>query len=515
MLFNTKKDRVIHHGTFAPTTSTIPEHVEEPSPKVLTPCPAIPPSVVSANPEVDAKLPDSSNDNDDIVGPTLQPEKIQSSEKLTPPHVDVSSESPGTEAVTGNSATEAIDVAESIQVDEISSSEIPEETAESENKGADEGTVAVVKSANLEDAKQPKSEERNETEARPENAQTSSQSNTRKSEPLNNKLKELLAETGASNATPQTAFPSSNEDVQSVTLAGSKLRRNGGVVSAEDNGHGETRNDLVLPRYKQPQQHPLFSATTPDVQSIKRRHSLNSQSRNAYADVAPSEPKTYASIKSRYKVPNVKSSLAGNATNEENNTLKNTSNRQTNGAAAAAAAGVGNKRRHSAIIAQAVDGGCGIQQQEPCAKRRTRSEDRPSLTDENDPANQVTEDANSRLSWPTSDSALSRNNGATATLSGQDRLSNTFQRRSLGKKATHVKTIRRPSISSSNRLQQLRGSFGLRDWDQGRNNRTGNCSDRRLSRTLLSPTDTTMPQRWLRFVVYGFLFLLSLYQTAC
>ncbi|XP_014476641.1 PREDICTED: uncharacterized protein LOC106745495 isoform X2 [Dinoponera quadriceps] len=490
VLFNTKKDRVIHHGTYAPTASTIPENVEdETSPKIPPPCAPIPPSIVSANPEMDAKLPDSSNGNDDIVVPTLQLEKVLPPEKSTSLHIDVTSESQET-GVAGKNTPEIIDVAESIQVDEISSSEIPEETAELENKGVDEAT-AVMKSANHEGKKQSTSE-RNETEAgHDNNAQIVSQSNAQKSEQLN-KLKELLAETGV---TPQTAFPAADKDVQPVTLIGSKLRRSG-VVPVESNGgrdNGEARNDVVSngSRHK----HPLFPAASPDVRSIKRRHSLSSQSRNAYGDVAPSDPKTYVSIKSRYKVP--KSPVAGNATNEENNALKNASNRQTSGAA-----GVGNKRRHSAI-AQAVDGGCGVQQQqqEPCVKRRTRSEDRPSLTDENDPANQVTEDASSRLSWPLSDSALSRSNGASATLPGQDRLStNTFQRRSLGKKATLVKTIRRPSISGSNRLQQLRGSFGLRDWDQGRSNRTGNCNDRRLNRTvaLMGSTDTTMPQRWLR-----------------
>lgn len=503
MLFNTKKDRVIHHGTYAPTTSTIPENVEEEAtPKVLTPCAPIPPSIASANPEVDAKLPDSSNGNDDIVGPTLQPEQVESPEKSIPPHIDISSESLETKAVDKN-VTEVTDVAESIQVDEISSTEIPEESTDSENKGVDE-VIAVVKPADFEDEKQSMNE-RNETEAKHENVQTLNQSNAQKSEQFN-KLKELLAETGLTNATPQTAFSDANENVQPTTLE-DKLHRSGAVVPVEGNcrDDSEARNDVVLtngPRHKQPQQHSLFPAATPDVRSIKRRHSLNSQNRNTYADVAPLDPKTYVSIKSRYKVPIAKSSVAGNATSEENNTLKNTSNRQTSGAA-----GVGNKRRHSAI-AQAVDGGCALQQQEPCAKRRTRSEDRPSLTDENNPANQVTEDFSSRLSWPTSDTALSRNNGATATLSSQDRLSsNTFQRRSLGKKATLVKTIRRPSISGSNRLQQLRGSFGLRDWDQARSNRTANCNDRRLNRTvaLMGSTDTTMPQRWLRLVLYGYL----------
>ncbi|XP_032667479.1 uncharacterized protein LOC116842401 isoform X2 [Odontomachus brunneus] len=502
VLFNTKKDRVIHHGTYVPTANMVPENIEEEeaSSKVLNPCESMPPPIIAATPKIDVKQPDSSNGNEDVVDQALPPERVLSPEKSPSPHIDIFSEIQETGVASENTIDNVTDVAESIQVDEVSSSEMLEETGESENTVVDEAVVA--KSADLEDEKQPISE-RNETEASHDNVQLSTQSNAQKSEQFN-KLKELLVETGASDVTPQNSFPSANENIQPTTLVGSKLCQSDGIVSVEINGYddGETRNDVVLngPRHKL-QQHPLFPVTTPNIRSIKRRHSLNSQNRNAYADVAPSD-KTYVSIKSRYKVPSAKSSVAGDATNE--NMLKNTSNRQTSGGNAAAT--VGNKRRHSAI-AQVIDGGCGMQQQqhEPCVKRRTRSEDRPSLTDENNPANQVTEDANSRLSWPTSDSTLSKNNRATATLSGQDRLSSSsnslqqLQRRSLGKKATLVKTIRRPSISGSNRLQQLRGSFGLRDWDQGRSNR-GNCNDRRLNRTvaLMSSTDTTMPQRWLR-----------------
>ncbi|EFN86215.1 Protein phosphatase 1D [Harpegnathos saltator] len=498
VLFNTKKDRVIHHGTYMPTASTMPGNVEEEeedNSKVLNACEPVPPPIASTHPEVDAKLPDSSNGNDDIVAPSLQPETIpspeKSVEKSTSFYIDNSTKLQETRAADKNNTAEVADVVESIQVDEVSSSEILEEGAEMEKKGTDEAVVAKL--TNLKDEKQATSE-RDGTEEKHDNTLITSQ--------IKQLDKEFLSETGVPNATPQTELSSANEDVQpDGTLIGSKLRRSGGIL-AENNScnDDEARNDVLSrQRHKQPQQHPLFPAATPDVRSIKRRHSLNSQSRNAYADVAPTDPKSYVSIKSRYKVPITKSS--GNVTNEENALKKSAPSRQTSGGNAAAV--VGNKRRHSAI-AQAVDGGCGIQQQqqEPCAKRRTRSEDRPSLTDENDPANKVTEDASSRLSWPTSDSALSKNNGTAATLSGQDRLSssNTFQRRSLGKKATLVKTIRRPSMSGSNRLQQLRGSFGLRDWDQGRSNRTNNCNDRRLNRTvaLMSPTDTTMPQRWLR-----------------
>ena len=76
---------------------------------------------------------------------------------------------------------------------------------------------------------------------------------------------------------------------------------------------------------------------------------------------------------------------------------------------------------------------------------------------------------------------------------------NSFQRRNLEKKVTPVKTIRRPSINGSSRIQ-LRGIFGLRDWDQGRSNRNGVCSNRHRTVVGLmnSVSEPSTPQRWLR-----------------
>lgn len=492
VLFNQKKDRVIHHGTHAPTTSTISDNIEEVDSNVPVPYIPIPlATIASTDSETDPqKQPDSSNGSDEIVDRrTLPPETVLVSEKPSQPNV--SSESRDTAV---DKSIETTNVAESIQVDEISSSEMLEETGESENKG--ENKTIFIKSANHDSVRERIVEQNETKEARNEDsAQIPTQS---KAEEFVEPKRPSLDKTEMSNVTRQNSLSGVNENVQPVSF-GNKLCRNGGVVSAETNSldDSETRNGRVLngSRHKAQQQQFLFPAATPDVRTIKRRHSLNSQSRNTYADIASSDPKSYISMKLRYKVSTAKS---GNATEE--NTLKNAKNRQISGS---------NKRRHSTIAQTVASAGvedCRSvqQQQEPCAKRRTRSEDRPNPTDENDPVNQTTEDASSRLSWPrTSDSALSRN-GATVTLPGQDRVSssNTFQRRSLGKKVTPVKTIRRPSINSSNRLQQLRGSFGLRDWDQGRSNRTSNYNDRRLNRTvaIIGSADTTMPQRWLRSV---------------
>lgn len=507
-MFNQKKDRVIHHGTHTPITNTVPENVEEVNSKVPTPCvPTLSSSIFTNSAEIDPKQPDSSNGGDATVDQTLQSEICN----LLPENPNLLQVDIPTELQdTSKKNVETTDATENIQVDEISSSDILEETTESENKGADE--TIPVQSVNLEDGKKQIAEQNENQGVGSDDMQIPIQSNSSKSEEfteLKQPKEPLPDERAVCNMMRQDPFlgaKEASEDGQPISFE-SKPRRSNASVPVETNSFSssEVRNSGVLngSKHKQ-QQHPLFPVATSDFRTVKKRHSLNSQTPNAYVDVASSDPKTYVSIKSRYKVSTTKTSIAGNMVEE--NMLKNTSNRQMNSSGT-----MSNKRRHS-TIAQA-NASTAIedshsrmqQQQEPCTKRRTRSEDRPSHpADENDPANQAIEDASSRLSWPMSESAMSRNNGANATLSGQDKLSssNTFQRRSLGKKATPVKTIRRPSINGSNRLQQLRGSFGLRDWDQGRNNRASNCNDRRLNRTvaIIGATDTTISQRWLRLV---------------
>lgn len=486
VLFNQKKDRVIHHGTHAPTTTKEPENVEAINPKVASPCMPIPPPSASTDLDIDPKQPDSSNGNEETVDQTLQPETVSCPEKSALSEIDTSPESRET---TMDKSIETTDNSEGIQVAEISSSQ--EGPGDAESKRVNENNCE--KSEYPEDGKKQVAEQNENEKAKIDNAQTLVQSS-----PKTNKFaepKEIVTETGASNITRQNTFPGANEEtLQPVPLV-NRLRRSG-IVSVKSNSfdNSEVKNGVLNgSRHKQ---HPLFPARA-DVRTIKRRHSLSSsQTQSAFADVTPTpDPNTY--VKSRYSRV-TKPPIAGNTDSFVEMTSKNAL-KTTNDCA------ISNKRKHNAIT-QASVSSSGVEnscaQQEPCAKRRTRSEDqRHSPTDENDPANQALENANARLSWPTSDrrSDSSLNGASLTTLSST---SNTFQRRSLGKKATPVKAIRRSSINGSTRLQQLRGSFGLRDWDQGRNNRTNNCNRRTLNRTvtIIGPTDTTLPQRWLRLV---------------
>lgn len=472
----------------------VPENIEKANSKIISPCmPISPPSIstnldISTNPDIDAKQPDSSNGSEEVVDPMLQPQTVSLSEKSTSPEIDVSSELQDTMK---DKNIETVDIGESIQVAEISSSQMPEEIGEAENKIADK--TILDKLENFENEKKQVVEQNENEKAKIDNTQIPIQSNLKSNKP---ELKELVDETcGVSNVTRQNTFSDTKEEAIQPAPLLSRLRRSGGIVPVKSKSFdsGEVRNN-VLNGSRHKQQHSLFPAARTDVRTIKRRHSLNSsQTQNVFMPTP--DPKTYVSVKSRYSRVS-KSSVAENASVDE--TTKNTSKLKADTSC---------KRRHSTITQVSV-ASTGVEnectQQEPCAKRRTRSEDRrQNPTDENDPANQTMENASGRLSWPTSDgrpdSTLSLN---TTTLSSS------FQRRSLAKKATPVKTIRRPSINGS-KLQQLRGSF-LRDWDQGRSNRANNCNDRRtLNRTvsIIGPTDTTMPQRWLRLVQLIMLFL--------
>lgn len=467
----------------------VPENVEKGNSKIISPCmPISPPSIstnldISTNPDIDAKQPDSSNESEEVVDPLLQPQTVSHSEKSTSPEIDISSELQDTAK---DETIETVDIGESIQVAEISSSQMPEEISEQEDKIVDK--IILDKLENFENEKKQVAEQNENEKAKIDNTQIPIQSNLKSNKP---ELKELVDETcGISNVTRQNTFPDTKEEaIQPAAPFLSRLRRSGNIVPVKSKSfdNGEVRNN-VLNGSRHKQQHSLFPSARTDVRTIKRRHSLNSsQTQNVFMPTP--DPKTYVSVKSRYSRVS-KPSVAGNASADE--TTKNTSKLKADASC---------KRRHSTITQVSV-ASTGVEnectQQEPCAKRRTRSEDRrQNPTDENDPANQTMENASGRLSWPTSDrpdSTLSLNGATTTTLSSS------FQRRSLAKKATPVKTIRRPSINGS-KLQQLRGSF-LRDWDQGRSNRANNCNDRRtLNRTvsIIGPTDT-MPQRWLRLV---------------
>ncbi|XP_063989011.1 protein phosphatase 1D isoform X2 [Diachasmimorpha longicaudata] len=166
------------------------------------------------------------------------------------------------------------------------------------------------------------------------------------------------------------------------------------------------------------------------------------------------------------------------------------------------------KRRHSSTFEkeEAIFG-----EQEPCSKRRTRSEDRRCPGDENNPDNQEKQaPKQTRVRWPGCSLASKTRSSTPGTSytssspkdSHQERISSPgYQRRSLEKKATPVKTIRRPSINGVSRVQ-LRGSFALRDsltpWDQSKGSRRSTYERRSTSLNRTSGESSSTPQMWLR-----------------
>ncbi|XP_014603224.1 PREDICTED: hybrid signal transduction protein dokA isoform X1 [Polistes canadensis] len=296
-----------------------------------------------------------------------------------------------------------------------------------------------------------------------------------------------------------------NETYEVPPLVINKFERPSAIIPSRKNTLKDVELLNVLsgsPRLSK-KQHTLMSSNSIDEMRLsRRRHSLNLQSQNNFSDTLLLEPKSFMTVNSKFKSKSTRTL----ENNEETSRSSTMYSRTTNNNSI-----ISTKRRHSTISSQSVTTVVSELEeslQEPCLKRRTRSEDRrgPPI-DENNPANQTMEDPNSRLSWPITDSSIngrsSGGGGSSSTVSVQERrLSspNTFQRRSLGKKATPTKSIRRSSINGSARLQQLRGIFGFRDWDQGRNNRSNGCNDRRLNRTtgIIGPLDSGIPQRWLR-----------------
>ncbi|XP_017763126.1 PREDICTED: uncharacterized protein LOC108552938 [Eufriesea mexicana] len=289
------------------------------------------------------------------------------------------------------------------------------------------------------------------------------------------------------NVIHQSAVSSECDDTHTSTIVTSNAESNdvmsGSIICSENE---VKTNVLNGSRHKQPI---LFSASKKEVRNT-RRHSLSAHSRNTLVDAGSLETKTY--VNCRLKSRSTKVSVTGNGVEEG---VWNSANK-TSGSA------IGTKRRHSAIsqsVVNTAEESCILQ--EPCIKRRTRSEDRPNPVDENDPANQATKDTNNSLGWPTVESNITRATAGAITVPVQERLSslNSFQR-NLGKKATPVKAIRRPSIKGL--LKQLwAASLGAREWDQGRSSRSNNCNEQRINRTVSiigSSDNTTVPQRWLR-----------------
>ncbi|KAI4485541.1 hypothetical protein M0802_012743 [Mischocyttarus mexicanus] len=290
----------------------------------------------------------------------------------------------------------------------------------------------------------------------------------------------------------------------------SKFERHSAIIPSRKNTLKDVEllnvlNDGSSRSPKQQQNTSVSSNSITEIRPSRRRHSLNLKSQNNFSDTTlPLEPKSYMTVNSRFKSKSARTLVENNEETGKSSTMYSRTTNNSNV--------INTKRRHSTMSSQSVTtvvSGLEETSQEPCLKRRTRSEDRPGPPpiDENNPANQTMEDPNSRLSWPTTDSSIngrsSGGGGSSNTVTVQERrLSspNTFQRRSLGKKATPTKSIRRSSINCPARIQQLRGIFGFRDWDQGRNNRSNSCNDRRLNRIagIIGPLDSGIAQRWLR-----------------
>ena len=305
-------------------------------------------------------------------------------------------------------------------------------------------------------------------------------------------------------ATPEE-FPLTEKSEENSTEV---VRQNAFYATCEDSKRPRLRRSLpvtteataestaIIPSRRQSQGSPLTAHL--ESRSMRRRQSLN-----APTTCIPDRQKSYfAPVNSRLKQIN------RDRTTETINVRKNS---QTSSNPATESI-VGSKRRHSSTSEPPEEAICTSQ--EPSAKRRTRSEDRPVPIDENDPANKEEQrHQHSRLRWPEASASgatsRSRSNSScipssVGNLSGQEKISspNSFQRRSLEKKATPVKTFRRPSINGTNR-SQLRGSFALRDWEQ-KSSHHNSCDRARLNRSIgavITGADSSSApslQRWLR-----------------
>ncbi|XP_015510529.2 uncharacterized protein LOC107217489 [Neodiprion lecontei] len=211
---------------------------------------------------------------------------------------------------------------------------------------------------------------------------------------------------------------------------------------------GSTKSEDVSTTKLEKSDQPVHSKRIPDHKSMGSQNNHNLQSLNRQVP----KPSRMSDHKTKEESNNLHHMVRQNAFNGSCDELK-------------PGTAVGTKRRHS-TLAQA-DESCSS---EPNLKRRTRSEDQRILPiDENDPANQG-KDSHTRLSWP---------DKWEVTGEGPEN-TRTNQRRSLEKKATPVKTIRRPSINGGNRIQ-LRGSFTVQ-----------------RERVNITSTPDLPPQRWLR-----------------
>ncbi|XP_046828429.1 uncharacterized protein LOC124428441 isoform X2 [Vespa crabro] len=489
VLLNQKKERVlspksiVHHGVQPLDPTIFNENIEKPMPNVANS--SVLRHVTSTDSNImDPKQPDSSDEVREHLDTSIQMENNSYVEKLI-----LNVDTCDVDKILSKKETEDnISNVEGIQVAEISSSDISEEIEYLESK--ESKTFNKTENLNKFDNEKIKTEKINEEVAENISLNVVEDQTNFQSNQIEMKNEEKVPDTIRQNAL---------NEAYEVTPFVSKFGRPTAIISRKSTLKDvELINVLNGPRHKQ---HSLITSNSrEDIRPTKRRHSLSLQSQNSFSDGLPLESKSYMTVNSRFKSKSTRTLENGDDTGKSSLCGRTNSS-----------GGINTKRRHSTISSQSVTTAIGLEEactttQEPCLKRRTRSEDRPSPPiDENNPANQTIEDPNSRLSWPNNDSSInsrSTGGGGSSTVSVQERLSspNTFQRRSLGKKATPTKSIRRSSINGPARLQQLRGIFGLRDWDQGRNNRSNGCNDRRLNRTagIIGPLDSGMPQRWLR-----------------
>ncbi|XP_012288635.1 uncharacterized protein LOC105704189 isoform X2 [Orussus abietinus] len=477
-------------------------------PVPTTSIPYLPKPPALETPEVcDEKQPDSSEcvDKGSVpVPPETESLSHQESVSLTPPPRNENHESNDMIQMKGGGKSSS---GESIQVAEISSSDTSDENVTV--GGTDPQLVAAEKSLEekVENSELPSAMDVNSVHppvSEPEKPDSLPGKNTRE-------------EDSHSSTMPQSASVGTRDELKepvAVPLE-ARLRSSGPVKS--DSPFPRRNSDLrtgILsgPRCKhslpvQAENHRPFTGTDDRLTTRKRRYAVTSRSSTgtllgATTSGDDGDARPYVILRSTRHKYSTKALMENNKLGES---PRNASENELLNEAQD-----GTKQRHKSMSQTAEE---GYPMEPYMIKRRTRSEDRPTPMDENgDPANRASNDPHCRLRWPSSDSSTSSSTSTVTTtlpplssltlsrtqgiVSGPSSLEtqrlsspNPFQRRSLEKKATPVKTIRRLSMNGQNRTH-LRGSFGLRDWDQGKPNRGDQARNRR--------SEPTLPQRWLR-----------------
>lgn len=297
---------------------------------------------------------------------------------------------------------------------------------------------------------------------------------------------------------PKTVLDKSINDCDKFKLPLSKLVTQPNIKSPSESRKRLTTNNSDTSNIIK------ISTSKTELRSAKRRLSINSTQSQIMPATSSQEQQ--------------QQSITSQSTIESRNSTKDipepTATTTTTTTTTKIDESITSKRRHSSTLDEQEEK--EKISEEPLTKRRTRSEDQRCLpTDENNPINKDKKNSDTyRLRWPNHQSSLSQKKRKSAPSTSCTYNTNTikdnndkipsptssFQRRSLEKKATPVKTIRRPSINGSNKVQ-LRSNFALRDWDQSKTSRRS-CPERsRHNRTIQIDQQlltTSTPQRWLR-----------------